>query len=478
MPYKGLDKLKEKITEPCVKEWADTLKEGDKTTLYGVLKYLDWVRENEYFQSAQEMLDDQKLCMQSTDEDVKYKHLEIVKKYVGGKRYLTGSHNGELVGVRDRRATFDSIKRFYEHYRRKLPDLTRSEAKELFVATELDRRRARQMKKPLTAEEVQRLVMAMPQPYRAIILVLFQGALGLAEWDQFNRELWHNIVPDLDKPGPIKIDGLIRVKTEAQKTAMSGEVPLYYTYLGHDAKTMLKEWLNIRQRMKTDLPHLFVVRSKGPRSKGTFVPVTGWLVEKNVTDHSKRIGLIPYKSDVNRYRVHPHRLRKLFKSLCSTHGVDEVVSEWCMGHNIDRLGYDESPDLDEKFFRDEYKKVEPSLNIISNPAGGSVAEEARREARAELNRQRLLVAHYSEKQIEQMGDLSRFTTDEVREMVRKKRQLAKQKSTALNGGQPDGKAGRHKVVPVDEVAKWLDDGWVFVHRLSDNQVVIRFPPTA
>jgi hypothetical protein len=32
--------LKDKITELGVKEWADTLKEGDKTTLQGVLKYL------------------------------------------------------------------------------------------------------------------------------------------------------------------------------------------------------------------------------------------------------------------------------------------------------------------------------------------------------------------------------------------------------------------------------------------------------
>ncbi len=76
-----------------------------------------------------------------------------------------------------------------------------------------------------------------------------------------------------------------------------------------------------------------------------------------------------------------------------------------------------------------------------------------------------------------MGDLSRFTTEEVREMVTKRR-LGKRKSTALNGGQPDEKAGRHKVVSVEEVAKWLDEGWVFVHRLSESQVVIRFPLTA
>lgn len=200
MPYKGLDKLKEKITEPCVRVWADTLKEGDKTTLHGVLKYLTWVKDQKQFESAQQMLDDQKLCMQSNDEDVKHKHLDMIKRYVGSKRYLTGQHMGEPVGVRDRRATFDSIKRFYADNRRKLPDLTRSEAKEIFQATEIDRRRARQMKKPLTPEEVQRLVISMSQPYRTIILMLFQGALGLAEWDQINRELWKDIVNDLDKP--------------------------------------------------------------------------------------------------------------------------------------------------------------------------------------------------------------------------------------------------------------------------------------
>ncbi len=48
MPYKGLDKLKEKITEPVVRAWAETLKEGDKTTLHGVLKYLDCVKEQKH----------------------------------------------------------------------------------------------------------------------------------------------------------------------------------------------------------------------------------------------------------------------------------------------------------------------------------------------------------------------------------------------------------------------------------------------
>lgn len=59
-------------------------------------------------------------------------------------------HKRELMGVRVRRATFDAIKQFYEENRRKLPDLIRSDLKKIFQAIELDERRAREMKKPLS----------------------------------------------------------------------------------------------------------------------------------------------------------------------------------------------------------------------------------------------------------------------------------------------------------------------------------------
>jgi hypothetical protein len=83
LPYKGLDYLKSKITEACVKRWADSLKPGAKTTLYNVQKYLEWVKAKGYFPTAQAMLDDQKKCRKSDDENEEFKHLEMECKSEG-----------------------------------------------------------------------------------------------------------------------------------------------------------------------------------------------------------------------------------------------------------------------------------------------------------------------------------------------------------------------------------------------------------
>ena len=36
-----------------------------------------------------------------------------------------------------------------------------------------------------------------------------------------------------------------------------------------------------------------------------------------------------------------------------------------MGHDLDRYGYDKSPDIYEDWFREQYMKAEPWLNILS-----------------------------------------------------------------------------------------------------------------
>lgn len=41
-----------------------------------------------------------------------------------------------------------------------------------------------------------------------------------------------------------------------------------------------------------------------------------------------------------------------------------------IGHAIDKLGYDKSPQVYPEHFRVEYGKVEPMLNIFSNQAVG------------------------------------------------------------------------------------------------------------
>jgi hypothetical protein len=63
-------------------------------------------------------------------------------------------------------------------------------------------------------------------------------------------------------------------------------------------------------------------------------------------------------------------LRDTFRSACTVAGVAHPVAEYLIGHSIDKLGYDKSPQVYPEHFRVEYAKVEPMLNIFSNQAIG------------------------------------------------------------------------------------------------------------
>lgn len=108
------------------------------------------------------------------------------------------------------------------------------------------------------------------------------------------------------------------------------------------------------------------------------------MLGNRLTEIAKRLEIIK-PNGLNRYHVHLHEFRDLFKSLCTLHGVNAVASEFFLGHVIDKLGYDKSPEYDIEWFRNEYLKVEPVLNILSN-VGAKAIERAKQEVRAEFNK--------------------------------------------------------------------------------------------
>jgi len=357
MPYKSWESYK--IEEECIEKWARDLKDTTaKTYVYYFLKYLDWVKKKGYWSSAQEMLDDFK----SGDENRRYKHLDALLEYIKSCN----------TGVSDKQNKYQAVRSFYEYHRADLPKPSRQEANRVFTPSEMDKLRAIH-NRPLKIEEVRKIIIHASQPYKAAYMVVLQGALGPAEYDLFNMVAWKNIVDKLDEEGPIKID-LVREKTSRQ------EVRWYYTFIGADAKELIKEWLKERP-VNSDA--LFVVYN---RQKREYVPLTSRLLGNMLTKIAKRLGLIepigpngPHR----RYHIHLHEFRDLFKSLCTLHGVNAVASEFFLGHAIDKLGYDKSPEYDVEWFRQEYMKVEPLLNILSN-TGGEILEKAKEEVRKEF----------------------------------------------------------------------------------------------
>lgn len=148
--------------------------------------------------------------------------------------------------------------------------------------------------------------------------------------------------------------------------------------MGEDAKMLIKEWLKIRPD-NADTDALFVTYN---RMKRKYVPLTGRLLSNMLTKIAKRLKLVE-PNGLNRYHIHLHEFRDLFKSLCTLHGVNVIASEFFLGHTIDKLGYDKSPQYDVEFFKNEYLKVEPALNILSNTNGQTV-EKVREEMKKEM----------------------------------------------------------------------------------------------
>jgi predicted RNase H-like nuclease (RuvC/YqgF family) len=54
------------------------------------------------------------------------------------------------------------------------------------------------------------------------------------------------------------------------------------------------------------------------------------------------------------------------RSACTVAGVARPVAEYIIGHDIDKLYYDKSPDVYPEHYRQEYAKVEPLINIFSS----------------------------------------------------------------------------------------------------------------
>jgi integrase len=440
LPYKGLESFEGKIDEQCAREWAEDLNPHSMNYIHYFLSYLEWAKMKGYWKSAQEMLDEQGKLSRSDDKKDQYKHVDILASYIKSKG----------TGLSDRRNAWHAVSSFYSYHRRPLPRLGRNEAEKLFKPSERDAKRAVDLP-PLQPDEVRRLILGANMPYRAILMVMFQGAMSLAEFGQFNTN-WQKTVDKLDEPGPLKID-LYRSKTSKKA------VQKFYTFISDDAKRLIKEWLQMRP--KSELPYLFLTFRK---NDSKWVPTSSRNIGETVTATAKRVGLIKQPesgSSANRYHVHPHEFRDLFKSLCQIHGVLPVASEYFLGHGIDKSGYDKSPEYDVDFFRNEYRKVEPYLNIISGTGEGMT----KKEIAGLVIQQFLTMAGYSEEEIDQLGDLSKKTPQEIQDLIQKKSMQA----LGLNGN------SKQKIVPMNELKQWVTQGWEYVSSLPTNEAIIKLP---
>jgi len=448
LPYGSVESMARSfgLDEEFVWSWIGELK-GARNYAYYFLVYWRWFKEKGYWRSAEEMISEYR----KLDEEGREKHVERLKEFVNARK--TGSW--------DRKQAWHAVKNFYSDKLPStvpgLPTLPRQAAKKLFALSELDKTRDGHKVK-LDDDEIRQLILQARMPYQAIFMILSQSGMGLAEFQQFNSKVWQSILDKFNSREPVQLM-LYRSKTSTDKRQD------YYTLISRDSLNMLKSWLRFRDKLvqeknvEADNPFCFLTYRKTDRK---WVPPTSSQIGEMLTETARRAGLITKRPNgsANRYRFHCHELRDRLRSLCENNKVPRAPAEFFLGHDIDKLRYNKSAWYEPDHFRDEYKKIEHAVNVISNPPKGDL----KKELMVSFNAAFLKAFGWSDSELENV-DLTKLTEKQLQEKIRQKQRQRR--------SQEQKPKVRQKVVKIRQLKKCLEDGWEYVEKLPTGEAVIK-----
>ncbi|MGA2200215.1 MAG: tyrosine-type recombinase/integrase [Nitrososphaerales archaeon] len=284
---------------------------------------------------------------------------------------------------------------------------------------------------------------------RAAVLVLYtsglrQGTLRALRYRDIRQELQDGVVP-------LKIPVYPEMK-QVVSDACKGNVP-YYTFITQEAIDALKA-------------HLGELEAQIGRLGDDDVIFNGWKRNRYLRESRPKMGrstmMFLVKNAARRaglerwMDVHPHCLRKAFESALREDNadgrkLDVKTQEFLLGHILpgSQENYYDRSKVD--WLRKEYAKL--NFTTSQSFSRGDVLAAIRRE---------MLATRYSEEELDQLGDLSKLTTEQFVEVLNKK-------ALGLNGN------GKQKVVPVGDVRTMVEKGWEYVAQLPDGSVVMRMP---
>ena len=418
---------------PCVRQMLSKLS-SEKTKgpwLRRLFRYQEWLIGKGYFGSVAEALED---CRRAAT-DGKYRHVDLMQEYLN-------SFRGSLY-YKDSIATI--IRGFYKKNRAELPREKVTYDRGMLIMAPSS------TEEYIRPAEVWRMVADGRVPVRDKAMIAIVLTMGLDESTfvhQFNYYAYPQIVKALGsdwnawdaKRAPVQVS-LVRPKTQNR----------FYSFLPARALVLLRDWLNVR---KETTGSEVALRNEGgvEVSDPLFVttkgrPVDEAFVAKSILDASFKSGVQQRKPGVKRYRIHGHEFRDTFRTTCKVAGMDQAVAEFFIGHSIDVLGYDKSPWVYPEHFRKQYQLVEPYV------CGEEQAVRVQEERRKELE--------------DRIGSLESSLARLTSELGRQVSSRSRDRSGSTSSGGPP-----KKVVRVEEVDRYMEDGWEPVLTLPDGRVVM------
>ena len=331
-----------------------------------------------------------------SDNGSRYDILDLlVQPYVRQKRGRIGY----------KRKIYGTVRSFFAHNRVELPKdpgfILRPE-KEKVQGT-------------LTVDELRNLVLSSSPVYQAVFLSMFQGGLGLEEFEYWNLNGWDQLKAQLDeKVMPVRVDLPGRKK--------SRNIRPYHTYLGTDAVNAVRNYVdNFRPEKPT-----YTFPESHEREGQTVTPIFVNKFEQPVMKHAlylywirhlRKIGILGARpkggpSEGHRTGKNPHEVRDLFRSQWEkAPNVKMSMAEYCLGHVVDPLDYNKAY-KDERWAQGEYRKAMPLLNIISDDRPfGKVGEDEIEMLRARIQELEKEKREYTIKYEDIMGRMDKL--DEI-----------------------------------------------------------------
>jgi hypothetical protein len=230
----------------------------------------------------------------------------------------------------------------------------------------------------------------------------------------------------------------------------------YFTFMGEEETTYVKEYLDKRARAGEKLTNETPLLGLDPRGakKNNFLRTA--LVSRDVKEAMTRAG----------FTWRPYVLRAYFDTqlmIAENHGkVSHAYRQFWMGHKGDieatyTTNKGRLPDEVVEDMRDTYRRC---LGYLQTTRPEGTSEEMIKEA---FKKQLLLVAGFKQEEIEGK-DLAAMTDEEFQAMVRQRLLGA-----MMNNG------AKQKVICVKDIEDTVAQGWEFVALLPDDRAIMRIP---
>lgn len=306
-------------------------------------------------------------------------------------------------------------------------------------------------------EELSRILRASPPRIRVAEVLMAFADLRPESIGNFDGSdgLMLKDLPELQiKRGRVifeKIPTMVVVRPSLSKARHK-----YFTFLSSEGCTYLKEYLEERRRSGERLnPESPLIGHDRPRAS-----TRPFMLTRKITHQIRKC---MRKAGV---RKRPYVLRAYAETqliIAESKGkISHPYLQFIAGHKGDieaRYSTNKGrlpPDMIEDI-RESYRRCEEFLQTIKPEAPN---EEKIKE---EFKKQLLLVAGFRPEELDKM-DLSGMKEDEFQGLVRQKLL-----------GVMENNGARQKVVPVDEIEKYLAEGWEFTATLPNCKAVLKLP---